>query len=404
MTDSDAAAVVIRGGTPLGHRRPVDVEIVDGRITRIVEPGVIDAGSESGVREVIEAGGCLLLPGLVDAHCHLDKTLYGRPWVPHTADDTLQSRISNDRQRRTELGLPDPDAIRALLHRMADCGTTLVRTHTDVDPDIGLTGIHRVAEVGTDEAHLVGVQQVAFPQHGLLSLPGTRDLMRAALAEGATVVGGLDPGAEGDAPAYLDTLFSLAEGADAGVDVHLHGRGEDGAAEIEMIVERTRVHELGGRVAISHAYCFGDLSETRVRGLAERLAEAGVGVVTAAVYSFPVPPPRILKEAGAVLACGHDGIRDLWGPYGTGDMLDRARQVAYRSGFRSDPDIGLALHAATSGGRRLITGTDLGVTVGDQAELVVVPAQHAAEAVVRSPFPRTVIRGSRVQRGIDGQP
>ena len=59
-----------------------------------------------------------------------------------------------------------------------------------------------------------------------------------------------------------------------------------------------------------------------------------------------------LRAAGVTVACGHDGIRDLWGPYGSGDMLERALHVAYRSTFRRDDDIELALHAATYGGAR----------------------------------------------------
>jgi cytosine deaminase len=50
-----------------------------------------------------------------------------------------------------------------------------------------------------------------------------------------------------------------------------------------------------------------------VRGQASRqLADAGVSLVTAAAYNFPVPPIAGLRAAGVTIACGHDGIRDLW--------------------------------------------------------------------------------------------
>lgn len=50
------------------------------------------------------------------------------------------------------------------------------------------------------------------------------------------------------------------------------------------------------------------------------------------------------------IAAGNNCIRDLWGRYGDGDMLDRAMQMTYRSVFRRDKDIELALRAATYGG------------------------------------------------------
>jgi cytosine deaminase len=280
---------------------------------------------------------------------------------------------------------------------MVSCGTMLLRTHTDVDPEMGLTGIERVRAVAEEFAGSVRIQQVAFPQHGLLSLPGTEALLAAALAAGASVVGGLDPSAEGEPRRYLDVVYGLAERAGAGVDLHLHTHGPAGRLELELIAERTKALGMGGRVVVSHAYCFGDLDDSASRSVAERLADAGVGVVTAAVYNFPVPPLRLLAEAGVVVGCGHDGIRDLWGPYGTGDMLERARQVAYRSLFRRDADIELALTAATDGGRTLLTGDSGGLRVGGPADVVVVPAASAAEAVVTAPQPRLLISAGKLK-------
>ena len=54
--------------------------------------------------------GRLLLPGLIDAHCHVDKTLFGGRWVPHSAGPALADRIAEERRRRAELGLPDVEA------------------------------------------------------------------------------------------------------------------------------------------------------------------------------------------------------------------------------------------------------------------------------------------------------
>jgi cytosine deaminase len=96
--------------------------------------------------DVVEVGGKLLLPGLVDAHCHLDKTLYGGPWVPHLAGDALADRIRTERVKRSELGVPDVDRITALLEAMIVAGTTYVRSHVDIAPELGLTGVAGVRE------------------------------------------------------------------------------------------------------------------------------------------------------------------------------------------------------------------------------------------------------------------
>jgi cytosine deaminase len=121
-----------------------------------------------------------------------------------------------------------------------------------------------------------------------------------------------------------------------------------------------------------------------------------VTITTAAVYDFPVPSVRLLRAAGVNVACGHDGIRDLWGPYGTGDMLDRAMHLAYRSTFRCDEDIELALDAVTQGGATALGLPAYGLVVGAPADLVVVRADRPAEAVVARPVRDLVVKAGRV--------
>ena len=386
-------SVLLVGGTLWGTEGPADLLLEDGRIAAIGAPAPDGA-------DVIDVTGMLLLPGLVEAHCHLDKTLYGGPWVSHTAGDALADRIAHDLERRAELGVPDVDRITALLGRMCDFGTTIVRSHTDVDPIVGLRGIEAVTEAAGRLADRVDVQQVAFPQHGILTNPGTEQLLDQALAGGVEVIGGIDPaGGDGDPVRHLDVVFGLAERHGAAVDIHLHDGGSLGAWELGLIAERTKSLGLGARVAVSHAYAFGGMSDRDSSALAETLADAGVAIVTGAVYDFPVPPVKKLLAAGVTVACGHDGIRDLWGPYGSGDMLERARQVAYRSTFRRDDDIELALHAATYGGRALLGLPADPLGVGSPADLVVVDVPTAAEAVVTVPERRLVVKAGRVVGG-----
>ena len=383
--------LLLRGARPWGFDTPADVLVRAGAIERI-EPGI-----DPGDAEVLDVAGRLVLPGLVDAHCHLDKTLYGGPWVPHSAGDALEDRIANDRRRRGELGIPSVDRIVALLERMVASGTSHVRSHTDIDPEVGLRGVEAVRAAVQRLGGRVAVEQVAFPQHGLLSNPGTAELLEEALRQGVETIGGIDPaGMDRDPVRHLDVVFDLAVRYGASIDIHLHDGGSLGAWELELIADRTREAGLGGRVTVSHAYGFSQSDPSSQARLIERLAEAGVTLLTAAVYSFPVPPIKRLRAAGVNVACGHDGICDLWGPYGSGDMLERAMHVAYRSTFRRDEDIELALEAATYGGARALGLERYGLAPGARADLVVVPARTAAEAVVTRPVRELVLKDGEI--------
>ncbi|MCF7547541.1 amidohydrolase [Pseudonocardia sp. WMMC193] len=343
---------------------------------------------------VEDGGGALLLPGFVDAHCHVDKTYWGR-WVPNTAGPTLAERIDNERARRDELGLPSVEAIGGLLDRMVERGTAAIRTHTSIDPEVGLRGVEAVRAAAATRT--LRVEQVAFPQSGMLARPGTLELMERAVAGGVETVGGLDPASyDRDPVRALDAVFDIAARHGCGVDVHLHDTGTLGTWQVELVVERTRALTMAGRVTVSHAFGFCGADAADQDRLVELLAEAGVAIATAAVYDRPVPPLVRMAAAGAAVALGNDGIRDLWAPYGDGDMLDRAHQLATRSALRSDPEITLALHAATAGGARVLGLADHGLDVGCRADLVLVDAAVPAEAVVARPPRRLVVHGGRV--------
>jgi cytosine deaminase len=389
------AGVLLRGGRPWGHDRAADILVRDGAIA------VIGTDVDAAGAEVLEVADHLVLPGLVDAHCHLDKTLCGGPWVPHSAGEALSDRIANERRRRGELGIPDVDYIANLLGRMVASGTTHVRTHTDIDPAFGLAGVEAVRAAVARMDGRIAVEQVAFPQYGLLTNPGTAELLEEALRSGVETVGGIDPaGFDRDPVRHLDIVFGLAAQYGASVDLHLHDVGSLGAWELELIAERTRDAGLGGRVTVSHAYGFSQVDHAYQDRIIDQLAQAGVTILTAAVYSFPVPPIKRLRAAGVNVACGHDGIRDLWGPYGSGDMLERAMHLAYRSTFRRDEDIELALEAATYGGARTLGLDGYGLAVGGPADLVVVDARTPAEAVVAHPPRELVLKhGVVVARG-----
>ncbi|MDS0139509.1 MULTISPECIES: amidohydrolase family protein [unclassified Amycolatopsis] len=390
--------LLLRDGRPWRTTGPADLLVRDGVITAI-GPGI--GAEDAGDAEVVELGGRLVLPGLVEAHCHLDKTLYGGPWRPHSAGPALADRIADERLRRTELGLPDPARVSALLETMAAAGTTHVRTHTDVYAGTGLTGVEVVRDAAARLAGRISVEQVAFPQSGILGNPGTAALLEEAIKLGVHAVGGIDPaGMDRDPVRHLDVVFGLAERHGVRIDLHLHDPGSLGVFELELIIDRTRAAGLAGRVTVSHAYALGQADAATQDRLAAGLAEAGITITTAAVFDFPVPPVQKLRAAGVNVACGHDDIRDLWSPYGSGDLLDRAMHLAYRSTFRRDEDIEMALEAVTYGGAKALGLTGYGLAEGAPADLVVVDAETPAHAVVTRPPRDLVVKaGHIVARG-----
>ena len=232
---------------------------IDGRIAALGPDAESMAPADV---ERYDAGGRLLLPGLIEGHAHLDKTLTGLPFVPHIPGDSISSRIAAERTLRRTVPLSVEARGGLLIERLSAYGTTSLRTHVDVDAEARLSGLEAILKLKQRYAGLVDIQIVAFPQSGILREPGVADLLDAAVRDGADLVGGLDPqGIDGDPKAHLDVVFAVAERRGVGVDIHLHDRAALGAKELQMIAERTAALGLGGRVAVSHAFCLGELDE-----------------------------------------------------------------------------------------------------------------------------------------------
>ena len=79
----------------------VDVLVVDNTIEKIGK----DISSSGSKATVLEGENRILIPGFVDAHAHLDKTLWGLPWHRNQAGPLLIDKIENERRVRREMKL-----------------------------------------------------------------------------------------------------------------------------------------------------------------------------------------------------------------------------------------------------------------------------------------------------------
>ena len=385
----------------LKNVRPLAGEATDmlldkGRIAATGASLPVPAGAT-----VEEGGGAVVIPGLVEAHTHLDKSLIGLPWYKNEVGPKLLDKIDNERLNKRRLKMdPYIQSFRQTV-QSSQYGTTHIRSHIDVDTDHGLWGIEGVMKMRDECRDIIDVEIVAFPQSGLLRRPGTLELMDEAMKAGAEVVGGLDPCAiDRDPKGHLDAVFALCQRYGRPLDIHLHEPGEMGAFSTDLIIERTRALGMAGKVTISHAFCLGSPDRDLVEPLIAELAKLDIAIMTTGPAARPAPPVKRLTEAGVRVCSGSDGIRDTWGPYGNGDMLERAVFVGLRNNLRRDDELQLALDVVTHGGARVMELEGYGLGVGDKADMVLLPGETLAEAIVtRSADRRVIKRGRVVARG-----
>lgn len=368
-----------------------DIEVEGGRIAALLPASL-------STPDAVDLAGTIVLPPLVDGHIHLDKTLLGLPWVPNQATgNTVSDRIAAERRVRAARTVPEFETGSNLVRQVVTSGTLHMRTHVDIDNQLRLRNLHEVLKIRQHFRDLVTIEIVAFPQSGILRSPGTADLLDEAIAQGADLVGGLDPvGIDGDLDAHIDAIFAIASRRGVGVDIHLHDGGEAGLAQILAIADRTKATGLQGKVAVSHAFALGSVSSDSVTRAADTLARAGVAIMSHGPGGATIPPLKLLREHGVEVFGGSDNIRDAWSPFGNGDMLERAMLIGYRANFRHDQELALAFDMVTAAGARVLGLPDYGFKVGGPADFVTVEATTLAEAVATRKRRSLVVKAGRI--------
>lgn len=374
--------------------------VKDGQIAAILPA---NAAAPAGVT-AFEGDGMLVLPAFKDMHIHLDKTFYGGPWVPPLKrKNGIPGQIERERALLPQMLPTLEDRAGKLVDLLLSNGTTFARSQCNVDPVQGTRHVEMLKHALDQRANVFGYEIVAFPQHGFVSA-NMIPTMRAALAAGATHVGGIDPTAvDGGMERSVDAMMDLAIDMNKSVDIHLHEPGASGVAAIRRIadiVERTP--SLKGKVTISHGFALMSLSEPEMAEMAARLAALQMSVASTLPMGGRIMPVPALLKAGVQVYTGTDSVQSHWSVFGSGDVLEKSKLACQLYGWADEYTISQSLKIATGGLTSLDTaGKQQWPKVGDAADMVLMPASCAAEAVARlTPRKAVFHRGTLAAGGL----
>ena len=85
---------------------------------------------------------------------------------------------------------------RATLEQCVLNGVMHMRTHVELDPNVGLRGLEAIERLAKDYAWGIDLQICVFLQEGWTNVAGAEANVVQALKRGATVVGGTVPSVE----------------------------------------------------------------------------------------------------------------------------------------------------------------------------------------------------------------
>ncbi len=387
-------AEVLNDATTVSGER-VDVLVEGGMIAAVAPHGPFGAVAEEA-DVTVDLTGHVLLPAAVEPHAHLDKAFLAEV-VPNPTGD-LRGAIDAMQAHRHLLTYADTVArAERAVRLMAANGYVAVRTHADVTLGNGLTSVTALAEVRQRVGELIDIEIVALTGIGVLGPQGAaqRALLVDALAAGADLVGGC-PHLETDVAAATDVFLEIATDHGRGVDLHTDETLDPHATGLDVLARRV----LAGfdlPVTASHCVSLGQQAPDTVRATAERVAAAGIGVVTLPHTNLflqgrgTAPVPRgltavdALRAAGVPVAAGADNLQDPFNPVGRACPFETAGLMVMAAHLLPEEAwAAVSTVAAAVLGR---AGAQ-GVHPGAPADLLAVPAATVREAIAFAPTDR----------------
>ncbi len=396
--------LIIRNANLPDGRIGIDIGIDQGHITAL-EPAL-----QAEAAQTIDATGRLVTPPFIDAHLHLDSTLsLGLPRLNESG--TLLEGIALWGELKPHLTVETiyERAKKLCLWSMAR-GTLGIRSHVDICDD-RLLAVEALVQLRDELKPYIDLQLVAFPQDGYLRYPRSAQNLERALAMGVDVIGGI-PHFERtmeDGAQSVKTLMRLAAERGLRVDMHCDESDDPLSRHIETLAAETIRHGMQGRVTGSHLTSMHSMDNYYVSKLIPLIAEANVAAIANPLINITLQgrhdtyPKRRgmtrvkeLMAAGITVGFGHDCVMDPWYPLGSHDMLQVASMGLHVGQLTGTDEIKSCFAAVTENPAQILGLEGYGLAPGCHADLVILQAEDAFEAIRLSAERLFVIRRGKI--------
>lgn len=386
----------IEDGGPL-----VDVAIKNGLITDIA-PGI-----QTEAREIIEADGRVLIPGIIEGHLHLDKALIAER-MPNRSG-TLQEAIEVTAKLKPTFTKEDvQERAEKALRMIMTQGVTHLRTHSEFDPAGGFTGFEVVLNLKEKYKKFIDIQVVAFPQEGIMKAPGTETMMHEAMAMGADIVGGI-PYNDFSANEHIDLVFEIAKKYQKPLDFHQDFKDDADGMSIEYLCRKTIAEGYQGKVTVGHLTSLGALPPEKLKPIAALMAEAQINVMCLPATDLhlggrkdthnvrrALTPVRALQQAGVNVCLGSNNIRNAFTPYGNGDLFQIAMLAIPTAHLGGADDLPGVLPMITTKVAKALGIKGYGLSSGYAADIVLLDTKKVVDAIIDLPQKLYVIKAGNI--------
>ena len=327
---------LLPGDWPQAHGQPAlaRLELAEGRIARVQPVPATDAPAQPADEAAgthWDLRGAPVLPGLVEAHAHLDKAFIG-PRLGAVRPGLLGAieAIISDRERWTREDL-HARMQRGLLWAW-QAGTTRLRTHIDWwDPQATPLAWEVLGELAQEWRGRLDIERVA--------------LVKLGPCEDRAVAQALAQRIAGHGPGALRELLRAAQEHGLDLDLHVDEELNPEAEGLAWLARNLRATRFEGRVVCGHTCALAAQPESRALSTLDAVARAPITLVSLPITNLLLQDaasgrtPRqrgltLVKEArtrGIPLLIGSDNVQDPFCRVGSLDPVE-AMQAAVLAG------------------------------------------------------------------------
>jgi cytosine/creatinine deaminase len=387
-----------------------DLMIESGRVSGIAKAGSV--AMELGP----DLDRSLVLPGMLDAHAHLDKG-HILPRIYNQTGDLLGAAAAAGPDRAANWNAED---VRRRLEFGIRCafakGVVAIRTHLDsLEPQPSIT-FPVFRELREKWAGRVELQPSTIGPMDIF----TREEGRKLADQVAEIGGNLGCATRfvafgnGAVPPEFDSvmehIFALAEERGLDLDMHVDESSDPEARALIRIAHLAVKRKFKGRVLAGHCCALALQSDEFVRKTMDACKDAGIDIASLPAVNLylqargtsrrtphwrGVTLLHELKAHGLRVAIGGDNVRDPYYAYGDHDMLETFSQAVKIAHLDHPHDDWITSTTAVPAMIMQLDGRFGRIGTGRPADMIVLRARDWGEMLARFQADRVVIRGGK---------
>ncbi len=354
---------------------------------------------------VIDGKAGFLSPGFIDLHLHLEKSqTIGEQECPGLMDailsfkDYIRNHLSpEDIERRVEKTMRD-----LICH-----GTTSIRTHVSVDEIVGTMAVKTL--LGMKEKYKDRLDMQIIAMVSSLTLSDDTYAHLDALGDTDILGYGAAPALCDDPKMMIDRLFELAKKHGKIMDLHIDEHDDPNVDVIDYFADSIVQNDMIGQCTGGHLCALSAVNQEKANETISKILVSGMHVVTLpscnlylmgrkdkGIVRRGTTRIRELVEAGVNISLASDNIRDPFRPFGNGDMLEEMLLTAQVAQMGTYTDLRQIFRMGTYNPARAMGYASYGVEVGAPADLVLLEAASAEEAILSRATRRYVLKRGKI--------